>query len=120
MRSKCFAQLALLMGRLKLSARIVLFRDTDLQVINLRTVFEYRAAMMPIALEAFIQEYRLTFPIGGDQAGVDTPIPVTMAHFGMRGTPTTILFGRDGAIRHHGFGKRGRHGSRRADRFSAR
>lgn len=82
-----------------------LFRGTDLQVIGLHTVFEHHAAMTPIALEAFIHEYGLTFPIGVDEPGVDGPIPITMTRFGMRGTPTTILIGRDGAIRHHGFGR---------------
>jgi hypothetical protein len=30
---------------------------------------------------------------------------VTMARYQMRGTPTAILIGRDGTIRHHGFGQ---------------
>lgn len=82
-----------------------LFRDTDLAVIGLHTVFEHHAAMTPVSLEAFIHEYRLTFPIGADSPGVDDPIPVTMRRYEMRGTPTCILIGRDGAIRHHGFGQ---------------
>ena len=82
-----------------------LFRDTDLQVIGLHTVFEHHAAMTPVSLEAFIHEYRLSFPIGVDEAGQGTPLPVTMGRFAMRGTPTAILIGRDGAIRHHGFGQ---------------
>jgi hypothetical protein len=28
-----------------------------------------------------------------------------MQRFGMQGTPTSILIGRDGNIRHHGFGQ---------------
>ena len=32
-------------------------------------------------------------------------IPATMGRYGMRGTPTTIIVGRNGAIRHHGFGQ---------------
>ncbi len=82
-----------------------MFRGTDLQVIGLHTVFEHHAAMTPAALEAFISEYRLTIPIGIDQAGNDSPIPVTMTRFAMQGTPTAILVGRDGQIHHHGFGK---------------
>ena len=82
-----------------------LFRDTDLQVIGLHTVFEHHAAMTPVSLEAFIHEYRLSFPIGVDEAGEGTPLPVTMGRYGMRGTPTAILIGRDGKIRHHGFGQ---------------
>jgi peroxiredoxin len=82
-----------------------LFRDTDLQVIGLHTVFEHHAAMMPVSLEAFIHEYRLTFPIGVDQPGANSPMPISMERFQMRGTPTSILIGRDGTIRHHGFGQ---------------
>jgi peroxiredoxin len=81
-----------------------MFRETDLQVIGLHTVFEHHAAMTPTALEAFIHEYGLTMPVGVDEAG-DGAIPVTMGRYGMRGTPTAILIGRDGTIRHHGFGK---------------
>ena len=82
-----------------------LFEKTDLQVIGLHTVFEHHEAMTPVALEAFIHEYKLTMPIGVDEAGDDGPIPVTMKRFQMRGTPTSILIGRDGAILHHGFGQ---------------
>ena len=81
-----------------------MFRNTDLQVIGLHTVFEHHAAMTPVALEAFVHENKLTFPIGIDTAGEDGPIPVTMARYGMRGTPTLILIRRDGTIHHHGFG----------------
>lgn len=82
-----------------------LFRDSELAVIGLHTVFEHHAAMTPVSLEAFIHEYRLTFPIGVDQPAENGPIPVTMARYDMRGTPTAILIGRDGGIRHHGFGQ---------------
>jgi peroxiredoxin len=82
-----------------------MFRNTDLSVIGLHTVFEHHAAMTPVSLEAFIHEYRLTFAIGVDQAGQGTPIPVTMQRYQMQGTPTSILIGRDGRIRHQGFGQ---------------
>jgi len=81
-----------------------LFRDTDLQVIGLHTVFEHHDAMTPVSLNAYIHEFRLTFPIGVDQAAATGPIPVTMGLFQMRGTPTSLLIGRDGALIHHGFG----------------
>lgn len=82
-----------------------LFRGTDLQVIALHAVFEHHAAMTPLALEAFIHEYRLTMPIAIDQPGTGSPIPVTMARYGLRGTPSSVLIGRDGRILHHGFGQ---------------
>ena len=55
------------------------------------------------AIEAFIHEYRLTMPIGVDEPSSDTPTSATMAHCEMRGTPITVLVGRDGVILHHGF-----------------
>jgi peroxiredoxin len=82
-----------------------LFKHSDLKVIGLHTVFEHHAAMTPLSLEAFIHEYRLTFPIGVDQAVEGVAIPVTMGLYGMQGTPTSILIGRDGRIVHHGFGQ---------------
>ncbi|QCI67047.1 redoxin domain-containing protein [Phreatobacter stygius] len=82
-----------------------MFGDTDLAVVGLHTVFEHHAAMAPVSLAAFIHEYRLTFPIGVDAPGERGAIPVTMGRYHMRGTPTTVLVGRDGTIRHHGFGR---------------
>jgi hypothetical protein len=73
----------------------------------LHTVFEHHAAMTPVSLEAFIHEYKLTFPIGVDETAEGTPIPVTMGRYGMQGTPTSILIGRDGRVVHHGFGQQG-------------
>jgi len=82
-----------------------LFRDSDLAVIGLHTVFEHHAAMTPVSLEAFIHEYRLTFPIGVDQPAECGPIPVTMRAMRCAESPTAILIGRDGGIRHHSFGQ---------------
>lgn len=81
-----------------------IFRDTDLQVVGLHSVFEHHAVMTPDALRAFIHEYRLTFPIAVDQPPDDGPIPKTMERYGMRGTPTTIIIGREGQVDYHGFG----------------
>ena len=82
-----------------------MFGRSGLQVIGLHTVFEHHAAMTPVSLAAYIHEYRLTFPIGVDQPGAGTPMPMTMERYAMRGTPSAILIGRDGTIRHHGFGQ---------------
>ncbi len=82
-----------------------MFAKTDLTVIGLHTVFEHHAAMTAVSLEAFIHEYRLTFPIGIDQPSADGGVPVTMATYGFRGTPSTVLIDRDGLIRHHSFGQ---------------
>jgi peroxiredoxin len=76
----------------------------DLVVLGIHTVFEHHAAMTPVALEAFLHEYRIAFPVAVDRAGADGPIPRTMAAYGLRGTPSTIVIGRDGAIARLSFG----------------
>ena len=81
-----------------------IFANTDLRVIGLHTVFEHHEAMTPTVLKAFIHEYRLTSPIGVDQADQHSDIPVTMRRYGFRGTPSSVLIGRDGVILHHAFG----------------
>lgn len=81
-----------------------IFARSDLQVIGLHTVFEHHAAMTPVTLKAFIHEYGLTSPVGVDMAGDDTPVPVTMQRYGLQGTPSSVLIGRDGRILHRTFG----------------
>lgn len=77
------------------------FGHTDLQVIGLHTVFEHHAAMTPVALEAFIHEYRITHPVGVDRPGEDGGLlPVTMERYRFQGTPSSVLIGRDGTLLH--------------------
>jgi peroxiredoxin len=82
-----------------------LFQNTDLKVIGIHTVFEHKEAMTPVALEAFIHEYRLTFPIDVDEQETGSPLLMTMSRYDMRGTPNSVVIDRAGAIRHHGFGQ---------------
>jgi peroxiredoxin len=81
-----------------------LSRGTDLVVLGIHTVFEHHAAMTPVALEAFLHEYRIPFPVAVDKPAPDGPIPRTMAAYGMRGTPSTIIVDRDGRLARHSFG----------------
>ncbi len=82
-----------------------LFRGAPLTVVGLHTVFEHHAAMPPHALEAFLHEYRVRFPVGVDAAGTDgDPIPQTMRAYAMRGTPTTVLIDARGRLRRQVFG----------------
>ena len=80
------------------------FGRTDLQIIGLHTVFEHHAAMSAVTLEAFIHEYRLASPIAIDLPDEYSDMPVTMQRFGLRGTPSSVLIGCDGAIVSHVFG----------------
>lgn len=80
------------------------FSPEQVAVIGLHTVFEHHNAMTHEVLEAFLHEYRWPFPVG-----VDTPngkgLPKTMAAYEMQGTPTLLLFDREGRLRRHYFGK---------------
>jgi peroxiredoxin len=82
-----------------------LSRGSDLAVLGIHTVFEHHAAMTPVALEAFLHEYRIAFPVAVDKPGDDGPIPKTMAAYGMRGTPSTIVIDRSGNLVRHSFGQ---------------
>ena len=82
-----------------------IFSSQDVAVIGLHTVFEHHAAQgTRTALEAFIHEYRLTFPIGIDAPSNNGDIPKTMSTYRMRGTPTLILIDRQGRLRKSSFG----------------
>ena len=73
-------------------------------VIGLHTVFEHHEAMTPTALEAFLHEYRIDFPVGVDEPG-DGPIPRTMQAYAMQGTPTLALIDANGMLRGQHFGQ---------------
>ncbi len=81
-----------------------IFKNADLQVIGLHTVFEHHAAMTPVALQAFLHEYRIGHPVGVDQPGQTGFLPVTMERYQFQGTPSAVIIGRDGAILHQKFG----------------
>jgi hypothetical protein len=81
------------------------FPENQLAVIGLHTVFEHHAVMGPDALEAFIHEYRIDFPVGVDRPSGQDGIPLTMAALGLRGTPSLLLFDHEGQLRLHHFGQ---------------
>ena len=82
------------------------FSDNEVVVIGLHTVFEHHEVMTPAALEAFQHEYAWPFPIGIDTPGDGEPkgLPKTMTAYEMRGTPTILIFDREGRLRRHYFG----------------
>lgn len=81
------------------------FGPDQVAVIGLHTVFEHHAAMTPVSLEAFLHEYRISFPVGVDRPGQLTDIPQTMSAYGMRGTPTLSLIDAQGVLRFQHFGQ---------------
>ncbi len=82
-----------------------LFAPADVAVIGLHTVFEHHAAMNDNALAAFIHEYRIDFPVAVDRPATDGPVPRTMRRYGLQGTPSLLLFDREGVLRHKLFGR---------------
>ncbi len=81
------------------------FRAEDVAVIGLHCVFEHHAAMTPVALRAFLHEYRIRFPVAVDRAGEGGPLPRTMAAYALEGTPTLLLIDRKGSLRARHFGQ---------------
>jgi len=82
-----------------------LLAGDDLIVVGLHTVFEHHAAMLPVSLEAFLHEYQITHPVGVDVHEPGIAIPVTMARYGLRGTPSLVVIDRQGRIRLSEFGQ---------------
>lgn len=80
------------------------FEPSDVAVIGLHATFEHHEAYSLGLLKAFIQEYRLKFPVALDSANAAGPIPHTMDRFNMHGTPSLVLIDRQGTIRKHAFG----------------
>jgi hypothetical protein len=80
------------------------FAPADVAVIGLHATFEHHDVVNAGVLKAFIQEYRLKFPIALDQPNPAGPIPHTMERYKMRGTPSLVLIDRRGLVRKHAFG----------------
>lgn len=81
------------------------FPESELAVVGLHTVFEHHAVMTVDALRAFIHEYHWSFPIGVDQPDGRSGLPRTMAHYGLRGTPSYVVLDRQGRVCMHHLGQ---------------
>ncbi|QGU04067.1 TlpA disulfide reductase family protein [Corynebacterium comes] len=66
-------------------------------VIGIHSVFEHHDVMGPAALEVFLAEFGVTFPVAVDRPG--EVLPVTMKRWRLEGTPTTLLVDRQGKVR---------------------
>lgn len=74
------------------------FAGRELAVLGLHTVFEHHAVMTAAALRVFLHEYRIGFPVGIDMPGDPGPLPRTMQAYAMEGTPTLLVFDRQGRL----------------------
>jgi hypothetical protein len=82
------------------------FTADQVAVLGLHSVFEHHDAMQPHALEAFLHEYRIQFPVAVDLPAATGagPIPQTMQAYALRGTPSLLLIDRAGRLRANYFG----------------
>ena len=76
----------------------------DVALLGLHTVFEHHEAMTPVSLEAFLHEYKITFPVGVDAHTPGESTPVTMGRYRLRGTPSLVVIDRGGRLRVNAFG----------------
>ncbi len=81
-----------------------LFSSKDVVVLGLHTVFEHHNVMGPDALQVFLHEYGIAYPVGVDRPSVNGPIPATMQAYGLRGTPSLVVMDRSGRMRLNHFG----------------
>jgi hypothetical protein len=80
------------------------FAAAPLTVVGLHTVFEHHDVMGPAALDVFLKEYRVGFPVAVDRPDSRVGSPLTMQAYAMRGTPTVLLIDGQGLVRRHVFG----------------
>lgn len=78
--------------------------DGSAVVIGLHSVFEHHAAMQRVSLQAFLTEFRYTFPVGIDMHD-EGPVPRTMRAYNLRGTPSLIVIDKQGGVRDILFGQ---------------
>lgn len=81
-----------------------MFDPSELVVLGLHTVFEHHAVMGREALEVFLSEYRIEFPVAIDRPIDGQAIPATMQRYGLRGTPSMMIVDREGRVRQIAFG----------------
>lgn len=80
------------------------FSDDEVVVIGLNTPFEQADKQGKAALEAFVSEHGLTFPVALDKTN-GHGLPETMEAFEIQGTPTVLIFDRQGRLRRHYLGQ---------------
>jgi len=87
------------------SSIYALYPEDEVQVIGIHTVFEHHDVMTVDALEVFVKEYRLEFPIAVDTPSDSSEVPLTMGKYQLRGTPSLVLIDKLGNIRVNHFGR---------------
>lgn len=80
------------------------FNDDQVAVIGLHAAFENQDKQTPADVEALIGKLQLTFPIAIDKPNVKK-LPRTFAAYELQGTPSVLLFDRQGRLRRHYLGQ---------------
>lgn len=80
------------------------FQEDEVAVIGLHTVFEKAEAQTPAQLEAFLEEHHFDFPVAIDKQNGGA-LPETMDAYELQGTPTLLIFDRQGRLRRHYLGQ---------------
>jgi hypothetical protein len=80
------------------------FSSEEVAVIGLHSAFENQDKQTPGVVEALIAEQQLTFPIAIDKPNVKK-MPRTFSTYELQGTPTVLLFDRQGRLRRHYLGQ---------------
>lgn len=80
------------------------FNDDEVVVIGLNTPFENPNKQTKADLEGFVAEHKLGFPVALDTVnGKD--LPKTMEAYEIQGTPSILIFDRQGRLRRHYLGQ---------------
>jgi peroxiredoxin len=80
------------------------FSDDEVVVIGLNTPFEDAKKQDKAALAKFIADHGLTFPVALDKTNGKS-LPKTMEAYEIQGTPTVLIFDRQGRLRRHYLGQ---------------
>lgn len=80
------------------------FSGDEVAVIGLNVPFEEQGKQTPKALEAFIAEQGLTFPIALDKPN-GSDLPKTFEAYELQGTPAILIYDRQGRLRRHYLGQ---------------
>jgi hypothetical protein len=79
------------------------FSRDEVEVIGLHMVFENHKDMTPSLLEPFLRDEKIEFPVAVDAQDA-SGLPKTMEAYGMQGTPTLLIYDRQGRLRRHYLG----------------
>lgn len=80
------------------------FQDDEVAVVGLHTVFEKQDEQTPQLLEDFLEDHHFGFPVAIDKQN-GGPLPQTMDAYELQGTPTLLIFDRQGRLRRHYLGQ---------------